>query len=127
MQFTKIALAVAAFCTAASAAAGPDVSRIALSAGASAVQGNYNLALRAMCTAAGGVPTSYVSGNFTTVVCAKRAPKSWRNAASPVFSWRNNGSIQLCCVQCVSQLPRSTEATSRPTSALMSRAICRRL
>ena len=70
MQLTKIALAVGVACAAASATAAPDVSRIALSAGASAVQCNYNLALRAMCTAAGGVPTSFVSGNFTTVVCA---------------------------------------------------------
>jgi hypothetical protein len=73
MQFTKIALAIAGICAASTAAAQINEDRIALSAGASAVQNNFRLALRAMCTTAGGTPTDFVSGNFTTVVCANAA------------------------------------------------------
>jgi hypothetical protein len=73
MQFTKIAIAIAGICAASTAAAQINESRIALSAGASAVQNNFRLALRAMCTTAGGTPTDFVSGNFTTVVCANAA------------------------------------------------------
>jgi len=73
MQFTKIALAIAGICAASTAAAQINENRIALSAGASAVQNNFRLALRAMCTTAGGTPTDFVSGNFTTVVCANAA------------------------------------------------------
>jgi hypothetical protein len=68
MQFSKIAFAVAAL-AATSAFAAPDASRIALSAGASAVQNNLKLALVSLCTAP-NVATSFVTGNFTTVVCA---------------------------------------------------------
>ncbi|MCA3243140.1 MAG: hypothetical protein ING89_17745 [Rubrivivax sp.] len=70
MHFTKIALAAAALCAAAAATAAPNTSRIALSAGASAIQGNITLAMVALCTANSGTATSFVSGNFTTVVCA---------------------------------------------------------
>lgn len=73
MQFTKIAFAAAALCAAAAATAAPNSSRIALSAGASAIQGNITLAMGALCTANGGVVTNFVSGNFTTVVCANSA------------------------------------------------------
>ncbi len=73
MHFTKIALAAAALCATAAATAAPDANRIALSAGASAIQGNITLAVRNLCTSAGGVPTTFASGNFTTVVCATAA------------------------------------------------------
>jgi hypothetical protein len=70
MQLTKIAVAAAVLCAAAAATAAPNANRIALSAGASAIQGNITLAMGSLCTAAGGVATNFVSGNFTTVVCA---------------------------------------------------------
>jgi hypothetical protein len=70
MHFTKIALAVASIVAAGAAVAAPNPNRIALSAGASAIQGNLTLALQQLCTNASGVPTTFASGNFTTVVCA---------------------------------------------------------
>ena len=73
MQFTKIALAVASFVAVGSAVAAPNANRIAISAGASAVQGNLTLAVQQLCTNAGGVQTTFGSGNFTTVVCANTA------------------------------------------------------
>ncbi len=73
MRITPIAFAAAALCAAATASAAPNANRIALSAGASAIQGNITLAVRSLCTAAGGVPTTFASGNFTTVVCATAA------------------------------------------------------
>lgn len=73
MQFTKIALAVAGFAAASAAVALPNSNRIALSAGASAIQGNLTLAMQQLCTGAGGVPSTFGSGNFTTVVCANTA------------------------------------------------------
>jgi len=73
MRFTKIAFAAAALCAATAATAAPNANRIALSAGASAIQGNITLAMGAMCTANGGTATNFVSGNFTTVVCANSA------------------------------------------------------
>ncbi len=69
MQFSKIAFAVAAVCAANVATAAPNASRIALSAGASAVQNNVRLAVESLCKSP-NVATSFVSGNFTTVVCA---------------------------------------------------------
>jgi hypothetical protein len=76
MHFTKIALAVASFVAVGAAVAAPNANRIALSAGASAIQGNLTLALQQLCTNASGVPTTFVSGNFTTVVCANTAVTS---------------------------------------------------
>lgn len=76
MQFTKIALAAAVVAFAGAAAAAPNSSRIALSAGASAIQGNLTLAMQQLCTQASGVPTTFASGNFTTVVCANNAVTS---------------------------------------------------
>ena len=73
MQFTKIALAVASIAAASAAVAAPNSNRIAISAGASAVQGNLTLAVQQLCTQAGGVQTTFGSGNFTTVVCANTA------------------------------------------------------
>jgi hypothetical protein len=77
MQLTKIALAAATLAFAGAAAAAPNANRIALSAGASAIQGNLTLAMQSLCSAAaGGVPTVFASGNFTTVVCANSAVTS---------------------------------------------------
>jgi hypothetical protein len=76
MQFTKIALAVASIVAAGAAVAAPNANRIALSAGASAIQGNLTLAMQQLCTQAGGVPSTFASGNFTTVVCANTAVTS---------------------------------------------------
>jgi hypothetical protein len=70
MQLTRIALAVAGFALAGAAFAAPNANRIAISAGASAIQGNLTLAMQQLCTNASGVPTTFTSGNFTTVVCA---------------------------------------------------------
>jgi hypothetical protein len=70
MQLSKIAIAVAAVCAATAATAAPDAGRVAKSAGASAVQTNVRLAVESLCSGVGKVPTSFVSGNFTTVVCA---------------------------------------------------------
>ncbi len=72
MQFSKISLAAAAICAAASATAAPNAGNIAISAGASAVQNNVRLAILSLCKAP-NVGSSYVSGNFTTVVCANQA------------------------------------------------------
>jgi hypothetical protein len=69
MQFSKIAFAVAAVCAASAATAAPNAGNIALSAGASAVQNNVRLAVLSLCKAP-NVSSSYVIGNFTTVVCA---------------------------------------------------------
>lgn len=82
MQISKIAGAVLAL-VAGSVIAAPNANRIALSAGASAIQGNLNLAARDLCTAGGGVPTSFISGNFTTVVCANTAVTSATYASKP--------------------------------------------
>jgi hypothetical protein len=76
MQFTKIALAVASIVAAGAAVAAPNANRIAISAGASAIQGNLTLAMQQLCTQAGGVPSTFASGNFTTVVCANTAVTS---------------------------------------------------
>lgn len=77
MQFTRslIALAAIAATVATSTAyAAPNTSRIAISSGASAVFGNYRLALDQLCTNAGGVPTRFNdTGNLTTIVCANTA------------------------------------------------------
>lgn len=72
MQRTQIA-AAALLLAAGTAMAAPATSRIALSAGASAIQANLTLAMRALCTDAGGMPTTFATGNFTTVVCANTA------------------------------------------------------
>jgi hypothetical protein len=72
MQFSKIAFAVAAVCAATAASAAPNAARIAKSAGASAVQNNVRLAVESLCVAP-NVVTSFVNGNFTTVVCANAA------------------------------------------------------
>jgi hypothetical protein len=69
MQFSKIALAVVAACAAAGVTAAPNASRIALSAGSSSIQNNLRLAVESLCKAP-NVATSFVKGNFTTVVCA---------------------------------------------------------
>lgn len=76
MQFTRIALAVAGLALAGAAVAAPNANRIALSAGASAIQGNLTLAMQQLCTNASGVPTTFTSGNFTTIVCANTAVTS---------------------------------------------------
>lgn len=73
MQLTKIALAVTTVAFCGFAAAAPNGNRIALSAGASAIQGNLTTAMQNLCTAASGVATVFASGNFTTVVCANTA------------------------------------------------------
>lgn len=73
MQLSKIALAAAAVTLAGAAVAAPNANRIALSAGASAIQGNLTLAMQQLCTQNSGVPTTFASGNFTTVVCANTA------------------------------------------------------
>lgn len=71
MKLTKIALAVAAVGFVGAATAAPNTGRIAISAGASAVQNNLTLAIEQLCTQASGVPTRFTGGgNFTTVVCA---------------------------------------------------------
>ncbi len=96
MQFSKIAFAVAAVCAATAATAAPNASRIAKSAGASAVQNNVRLAVESLCVAP-NVVTSFVSGNFTTVVCADVAlaassPTSGTSAtyaAKPDSQFRN--------------------------------------
>ncbi|CAD5373510.1 conserved exported hypothetical protein [Rubrivivax sp. A210] len=75
MQLSKIMLAVAAVATAATASsafAAPAGNRVAVSAGASAIQGNLTLAIRSLCVAP-NVATSFISGNFTTIVCADAA------------------------------------------------------
>lgn len=72
MQASQIMLAVAALACGSAAFAAPATSRIALSAGASAIQGNLTLAIRSLCVAP-NVPTTFASGNFTTVVCANGA------------------------------------------------------
>lgn len=72
MQVSKFTAAVLSLAASAAMAA-PATNRIALSAGASAIQGNLGLAARDLCIAGGGVPTSYIDGNFTTVVCANEA------------------------------------------------------
>lgn len=82
MQLNKIACAVMALAAGAAFAA-PLNSRIALSAGASAIQGNLTLAVRNLCTAASGVPTSFISGNFTTVVCANTLVTSATYVSKP--------------------------------------------
>lgn len=82
MTLSKIAFAVAALATS-TAFAAPTASRIALSAGASAIQGNLTLAVRNLCTANSGTPTNFVSGNFTTVVCANTAVTSATYASKP--------------------------------------------
>ena len=76
MQLSKITLAVAALVAVGAASAAPNASRIAVSAGASAIQGNLTLAMQNLCSAAGGVPTTFASGHFTTVVCATTAVTS---------------------------------------------------
>ena len=73
MKFSKIALAATAVCAATAVTAAPNANRIALSAGASAVQGNVRLAVESLCSGTGKFPTSFISGNFTTVVCANVA------------------------------------------------------
>ena len=89
MQLTKIALAAATLAFAGAAAAAPNANRIALSAGASAIQGNLTLAMRNLCTAAaGGVPTTFALGNFTTVVCANSAVTS---GAGGTYASKPNG------------------------------------
>jgi hypothetical protein len=82
MTLSKIAFAVAALATS-TAFAAPNASRIALSAGASAIQGNLTLTVRNLCTNAGGTPTNFVSGNFTTVVCANTAVDSATYISKP--------------------------------------------
>ncbi|MDH4391507.1 MAG: hypothetical protein QE285_08795 [Aquabacterium sp.] len=90
MQLNKIAIAVVVL-AAGSAFAAPNTNRIALSAGASAIQGNLNLAARNLCTTAGGVPTSFISGNFTTVVCANTAVAADSDpSATPKYSTKPN-------------------------------------
>ncbi len=69
MQFSRIALVAAAACVATVAAAAPNASRIAKSASSSSIQNNVRLAVESLCKAP-NVATSFVNGNFTTVVCA---------------------------------------------------------
>ena len=76
MKASKIALAAALVVAAGTATAAPNANRIALSAGASAIQANLTTAMQNLCTAASGVPTVFASGNFTTVVCANTAVTS---------------------------------------------------
>jgi hypothetical protein len=82
MKLSKIAFAAAAL-VATSAFAAPADSRIALSAGASAIQNNLRLALRGLCTDAGGTPTDFGTGNYTTVVCANTAVTTGTYASKP--------------------------------------------
>jgi hypothetical protein len=89
MRVTKIALAVAGLCAAAAATAAPNANRIALSAGASAVQANVTTAVRNLCTNGGGVPTTFAQGNFTTVVCADVALTAATYASKPNADFRN--------------------------------------
>jgi hypothetical protein len=76
MKFSKIALAVATLACASAAVAAPNTNRIALSAGASAIQNNLRLAMQQLCVQASGVPTTFSSGNLDTVVCANTAVTS---------------------------------------------------
>jgi hypothetical protein len=76
MNLSKIAFAAALVATAGAALAAPNANRIALSAGASAIQGNLTLAIQQLCNQASGVPSTFTSGNFTTVVCANTAVTS---------------------------------------------------
>jgi len=87
MRFSKNAFAVAAVCAATAAAtAAPFAGRIAKSAGSSSIQGNLNQAVRSLCKAP-NVPTSFVSGNYTTVVCAD---VSLGDAPSALYSSKPN-------------------------------------
>jgi hypothetical protein len=99
MKVTKIALAVVSICAASAASAQINADRIALSAGASAVQNNFRLALRAMCTAASGTPTDFVSGNFTTVVCANAAVTQAGYATKPNGEFINFSGIPFAEVR----------------------------
>jgi hypothetical protein len=99
MKVTKIALAVVSICAASAASAQINADRIALSAGASAVQNNFRLALRAMCTAASGTPTDFVSGNYTTVVCANAAVTQAGYATKPNGEFVNFSGIPFAEVR----------------------------
>lgn len=90
MRLSHTLIAAAAVAACASSFAAPAANRIAVSAGASAIQGNLTLALRNLCTSASGVPTTFASGNFTTVVCANAALTSATYASKP-----NNEFINL--------------------------------
>lgn len=70
MKLSKVMVAIATLAAGASAFAAPLAAEIAISAGASASRLNMIAGLQAMCTAAGGTPTSLGSGNFRSVVCA---------------------------------------------------------
>jgi len=83
MSFIRTLVAIAAASVCASSFAAPAASRIAVSAGASAIQGNLRTALQLLCTDAGGVQTTFESGNFTTVVCANAALTSATYASKP--------------------------------------------
>jgi len=75
MQFTKIAIALAIVSGFGTAAAAPDVNRIAISSGASASKGNLAIGMASLCTAAAGVFTEFTNGtsNVSAYVCANAA------------------------------------------------------
>jgi hypothetical protein len=80
--------AAAAFC-AGSAIAAPNTNRIAISSGASAVKGNFGLALQSLCSSAGGTFTEFTSGgNISTYVCANSTVTS---GAGGTYTSKPNG------------------------------------
>lgn len=90
MQVSKIMLAVAALTLSAGAFAKPTADKIAIASGASATRGNQAVALGNLCTAAGGVMSTFGSGNIWTYVCADTAVTSgaagtYKSKASSAF------------------------------------------
>lgn len=95
MQLTKIALAIGALAAAGVAMAAPNPARIALSAGASAARGNLVTGLTNLCTAGGGVLTTFTSASdtdITTYACATGALTAGAGgtyASTPDANFRN--------------------------------------
>lgn len=70
MKLTKMMVAVAALAGTTAAFAAPDASQIVRISGASALKGNFAVALSGLCTTAGGVMQEWISGgNISAYVC----------------------------------------------------------
>jgi hypothetical protein len=93
MKLSQLMVAIGALAAAGVAVAGTPGNRIAVSAGASATQGNLNQTIINLCTAAGGQISRFpnpLSGNFTTLVCSDTA-----NLSGAAYDAKTTGFINF--------------------------------